>query len=619
MFYQSLNRVLYNPGLPAFRFRIRYQSQPKGTSQAGSTAEDREASMRGRWSLAIAGLVLILAGGLLAHLTQTAGGIRIQDVRFKGAKGNTMSALLYIPANATVQNPAPGILAVHGYINSRETQDGFAIEFARRGYVVLDLDQTGHGYSDPPAFANGFGGPDGLVYLRSLDIVDKDNIGLEGHSMGGWTVLAAAMAMPNDYKSMVLEGSSTGKPFAADGTPGWPRNVALVFAQYEEFSNLMWGVDLARDVTQSPKLSALFGTHTAVEPGKVYGEIALGTARVLYTPAMTHPAEHISHQAIGYSLDWFDRTLQGGTPRPAADQIWFRKEIGTLIALIGFVALLIGVFDGLLEAPLFSHLRLPEIADGTVPAPVAASGRRWTTAFVLSAFIPALTYYPAFALAGTFVKPSALLPQGITNQIMVWAIINALIALALMSFAPKRASRAGIIGPSILIAVATVIVGYAALWLADLAFKIDFRFWIVAVKLMSGKQFLIFLIYLIPFTAFFVIALHVLHRNFSTMAAGRGALYLTNILALTLGFIVLLGLQYGILWLTGQLFNPLPDPGFVPLSTIIAIQFVPLLAIVAVIATFTWRRTGSSLPGALICGIFVTWYVVAGTAMQAAF
>jgi pimeloyl-ACP methyl ester carboxylesterase len=575
--------------------------------------------MRRKWSLAIAGLILVLAGGLLAHLTQTAGGIRIQDVRFTGAKGNTMSALLYIPPNASAQTPAPGILAVHGYINSRETQDGFAIEFARRGYVVLALDQTGHGYSDPPAFANGFGGPDGLAHLRSLDIVDKNNIGLEGHSMGGWTILAAAAAMPNDYKSMVLEGSSTGKPFAADGTPSWPRNAALVFAQYEEFSNLMWGVERARDVTQSPKLWTMFGTPAAVEPGKVYGDIAQGTARVLYTPAITHPAEHVSHQAIGYSLDWFARTLQGGTPRPSDDQIWFAKEIGTLIALIGFVVLLIGVFDGLLEARVFSHLRLPEIADGTMPAHFPAKGHRWTAAFVLTAFIPALTYYPAFALAGTFVKPSAFLPQGITNQIMVWALINALITLALMPFAPKRASRTGIIGPSILIAVATIIVGYAALWLADILFKIDFRFWIVALKLMSAKQFLIFLIYLVPFTAFFVIALHVLHRNFSTMGAGRTALYLTNILALTLGFIVLLGLQYGTLWLSGKLFNPLPDPGFVPLSTIVAIQFVPLLAIAAILATFTWRRTGSSLPGALICGLFVTWYVVAGTATQAAF
>lgn len=575
--------------------------------------------MRGRWTLAIVGLVLIVAGGLLAHVTQTAGGIRIEDVRFKGAKGNTMSALLYIPPNATPQIPAPGILAVHGYINSRETQDGFAIEFARRGYVVLALDQTGHGYSDPPSFANGFGGPDGLAYLRSLPFVDKENIGLEGHSMGGWTALAAAAAMPNDYKSMVLEGSSTGKPFAAEGTASWPRNTALVFAQYEEFPDLMWGVQLARDVTKSPKLWALFGTQGAVEPGKIYGDPANGTARVLYAPAMTHPAEHISHEAIGYSLDWFAKTLKGGTPRPVNDQIWSRKEIGTLIALIGFIALVIGTFDGLLEAPMFSRLRLPAVADGTMPPHQVASGRRWTTAFILSAFIPALTYYPAFALGGTFVTPSAFLPQGITNQILVWAIINGVITLALMRFAPKRASRAGLVGQSVVIALASVAVGYAALWLADLAFKIDFRFWIVALKLMSAKQFLIFLIYLIPFTAFFVVALHVLHRNFSTMDAPRGALYLTNILALTFGFIVLLVLQYGTMWLTGKLFNPVPDPGFVPLSTIVAIQFVPLLAIVAVIATFTWRRTGSSLPGALIAGLFVTWYVVAGTATQAAF
>jgi pimeloyl-ACP methyl ester carboxylesterase len=572
-----------------------------------------------KWSLAIVGAILILAGGVFAYLTQTSGGIQIKDVRFAGAKGNVMSALLYIPPNATAQTPAPGILAVHGYINSRETQDGFAIEFARRGYVVVALDQTGHGYSDPPAFANGFGGPDGLAYLRSLDMVDKNNIGLEGHSMGGWAVLAAASAMPNDYKSMVLEGSSTGKPFAAEGTASWPRNVALVFAQYEEFPVLMWGVERARDVTQSPKLWALFGTQGAVEPGKVYGDIAQGTARVLYTPPITHPAEHISHQAIGYSLDWFAKTLQGGTPHPSDDQIWLRKELGTLIALIGFVALLLGVFDGLLEAPVFSHLRLPEIGDGTAPAYFAAKGGRWTAAFLLSAFIPALIYYPAFALAGTLMPASPYLPQGVTNQIMVWAVINGLIALALMPFAPKRASRSGIIGPSILIALATVIVGYAALWLADLAFKVDFRFWIVALKLMSARQFLIFLIYFIPFTAFFVVALRVLHRNFSTIGAGRGALYLTNILALTLGLIVLLGLQYGTLWLSGKLFNPLPDPGFVPLSTIIAIQFVPVFAICAIIATFTWRRTGSSLPGALICGLVVTWYIVAGTATQAAF
>ncbi|HWL22054.1 MAG TPA: hypothetical protein VNS33_20455 [Bradyrhizobium sp.] len=103
--------------------------------------------------------------------------------------------------------------------------------------------------------------------------------------------------------------------------------------------------------------------------GRLHGDIAQGTARALYTPAITHPAEHTSHETIGYSLDWFSRTLQGGMPRRSDDQIRFAKEIGTLIALAGFVALLIGVFDGLLKRP--SHLRWPEITDGTMPAHVA--------------------------------------------------------------------------------------------------------------------------------------------------------------------------------------------------------------------------------------------------------
>jgi hypothetical protein len=151
-------------------------------------------------------------------------------------------------------------------------------------------------------------------------------------------------------------------------------------------------------------------------------------------------------------------------------------------------------------------------------------------------------------------------------------------------------------------------------------FKIDFRFWIVALKLMSVKQSMTFLIYIVPLTAFFVVALQVLHRNFSQAGMGCASAYLTNILALTLGFILLLAVQYGALWITGKLIDPAPAVvTSIPLNTIVAIQFVPLLAMVAIISTFTWRRTASSLPGALICGIFVTWYIVAGQATQAAF
>jgi hypothetical protein len=80
---------------------------------------------------------------------------------------------------------------------------------------------------------------------------------------------------------------------------------------------------------------------------------------------------------------------------------------------------------------------------------------------------------------------------------------------------------------------------------------------------------------------------------------------------LTSGFIAMLGLIYGIFFATGTLVT-----GFDPLSTVIALQFVPILGAVAVIGIFTWRRTGSHRPGAILVGLLVTLYTVAGTATQ---
>ena len=261
-----------------------------------------------------------------------------------------------MPSTASPKTPAPAILAVHGYINSRETQDGFAIEFARRGYVVLALDQTGHGYSDPPAFANGFGGPAGLSYLRGLDIVDKNNIGLEGHSMGGWTILAAAATMPDAYQSMVLEGSSTGAPFAADGTATWPRNLAVVFSKMDEFSTLMWAVPRGADAPTSPKMQSVFGSGGTIEVGKVYGSTADGSARVLYQPWTTHPGDHISNEAIGDSLQWFGKTLKGGNALPDSDQVWGWKEFGNFAGFVGMIFFLLGLGSNLLSLKTFAPL-----------------------------------------------------------------------------------------------------------------------------------------------------------------------------------------------------------------------------------------------------------------------
>ena len=548
---------------------------------------------------ALLGLLLILGGALLAMLVRTGGGVTVRDIRFAGTNGTAMSALLYVPANATAATPAPGILAVHGYINSRETQDGFSIEFARRGYVVLAIDQTGHGYSAGKAFSNGFGGPDGLKYLRALQMVDKEQIGLEGHSMGGWTILAAAAAMPDAYKAMVLEGSSTGAPYAKDGSPAWPRNLALVYSRYDEFSKIMWGVDRARDVNGSAKLQAVFGTTAAIVPGKLYG--TPDNARVLYQPDTTHPGDHISTVAIGHAIAWFARTLKGGTPRPASDQVWYWKEFGTGIGLIGFVLLVLGTFDALLRTAPFAGLQRLGFMASIAPQP--HRGR----AMLLATLVPTSLFFPAFIAVFLLVPPTPILPQTVATQVAFWALLSAGAGVALRRFGPAApADGASPWLETFGIAIVTVAVAYLAVLLIDRLFLTDLRFWVLAVKFPSLRQWAIAAVYAVPITGAYLMTL----RSLTGLIANAHP-YRSAMLATTGGFAALVGTIYAIFFATGTLIT-----GFDPLTTVIAIQFLAVLPVIGIIAAFTWRRTGSHRAGALIVGLLVTLYVCAGTATQ---
>ena len=148
--------------------------------------------------LLVISLVLMLGGSILASwLNSAAGAASVKDVKIFGTNGYVISAYLYTPRTATPQSPAPGILAIHGLNNQKNYMANTALEFARRGFVVLSMDMTGHGFSNGANGENGFGGPDGLRYLRSLPMVDKNNIGLVGMSQGGFgPVTAAAQAIP---------------------------------------------------------------------------------------------------------------------------------------------------------------------------------------------------------------------------------------------------------------------------------------------------------------------------------------------------------------------------------------------------------------------------------------
>ena len=57
----------------------------------------------------------------------------------------SMGYKLYVPKGVDETHKAPAVLCLHGYQNDHETSAGYAIEFARHGYVALAIDEFGHG------------------------------------------------------------------------------------------------------------------------------------------------------------------------------------------------------------------------------------------------------------------------------------------------------------------------------------------------------------------------------------------------------------------------------------------------------------------------------------------
>src|ERR1035438_287669 len=160
-----------------------------------------ETQQSSKFWLAVA-LLLCLASTLGAYFVQTNGGtVTVKDLRWETPSGKLMSALLFVPDNATAKTAAPAIVTSHVWYNNREMQDMNFVEYARRGYVVMSMDMYVHGNSDvlyaTQIATRATGMTDAVELIASLPYVDKTRIGVTGHSNGA---RAANFAVDDDNK-----------------------------------------------------------------------------------------------------------------------------------------------------------------------------------------------------------------------------------------------------------------------------------------------------------------------------------------------------------------------------------------------------------------------------------
>ncbi|MHA1803421.1 MAG: alpha/beta hydrolase [Promethearchaeota archaeon] len=140
---------------------------------------------------------------------------KYERIQFESA-GATLYANLYYPnINLPFQEKHPLVIWAHGIGSQRDLDLRVPVEFTKRGFFVVAIDYQGHGESEGnilnidektgvPALAEDCS--NFLNYFENTNVfktrIDKDQIGLIGHSLGGMVVLMNG-ALDNRFKAIV--------------------------------------------------------------------------------------------------------------------------------------------------------------------------------------------------------------------------------------------------------------------------------------------------------------------------------------------------------------------------------------------------------------------------------
>ena len=291
------------------------------------------------------------------------GNVKITRMTMVGRDGTEFSALLYVPKNASDATPAPAVINFHGNAGNARNHESWAVEFARRGFVVLSVDQFGSGDSDQYMDKWGFGdgcftevGETYYQYLLSAGFVDQDNIISAGHSMG----CSSAKSLGGKYnaKAILCASSATNpSPEYAEYWTNYQGNVLAATGDVETTPE-----KFAQDHLAALQLRTGFEDADSFQLDTLYGSFDDGNAyyATLDTERI-HEAAFVSQETIG-KLVWFAQESVDSVPNPidSADQVWMYKDYIGLLGILAFGAFICAVALVLIELiPGFSIVRQP--------------------------------------------------------------------------------------------------------------------------------------------------------------------------------------------------------------------------------------------------------------------
>ena len=238
-------------------------------------------------------------------------------VALRNAQGMPLRVVVFEPHHVHGGRRArPAVLVCQPVTSPPEAGLALILEFVRRGMLVVTFDFRGAGPGENRSLLRenllaitAQDAAAALEYLARRPDVDRDRIGLIGHSVGGTLALRAGIEQPW-VRATVAVG------IAGDVTKTRPQNLLWLVGLYDEF----------RPLSEMQHVMELSNSDGVAEIERTTGNFAQGTARRLsVTATADHFTEFLNHGTAVRALEWFESAFEGrAAPRPRlAVAPWF--------------------------------------------------------------------------------------------------------------------------------------------------------------------------------------------------------------------------------------------------------------------------------------------------------
>ncbi len=364
-----------------------------------------------------------------------------------------------------------------------------------------------------------------------------------------------------------------------------------------------------------------------------YGSAEDHTLRIFYNPPEIHAYERFSATEAACISDFFTTAFEMENPIDSNNQYWRIKEIFNCIGLVGMFLLVVPI------ASLFMNLSIFKDLAVAVPEklPAIKSGKSklvFWGGLLISAVLSWQFFLPAIDIARS-VFPSQqgqntltwLFPQSMTNFIWIWAMFNTVVGLILFFVTYKFfGSKNGVttehwgikislkdFGRTLLLALMVAVTFFGVVFLANYFFVVDFRIWVLAIKVFKPIHIVYALSYAIMFFPYYFMVS--LTTNGSRRIAGQNEF--VNLLICGIGNILGLALMQAVMYLNVYVFNPGINPyGSACLNCIQTYQLLVLLFVAPILSRFLFKLTGKMWLGSFVTCLLVVTINVANSMLH---